>query len=112
MKIAITSQGPDLNSPIDSHFGRAPYFCIIHVEDRTLTPIDNASGANAAQGAGIQAAQTLVDHGVQALITGSVGPKAWPILEAANIRMLTVNGGTVEQALNAFRAKELLPIAR
>jgi predicted Fe-Mo cluster-binding NifX family protein len=112
MKIAITSQGPNLNSPVDEHFGRAPFFCIIHMEEGTLTAIDNEAGVNAAQGAGIHAAQTLVDQGVQALITGHVGPKAWAAIEAANIRVFSVTGGTVEEALAAWQGNGLSALTR
>jgi predicted Fe-Mo cluster-binding NifX family protein len=110
MKIAITSQGPNLISPVDEHFGRAPYFCII--EEGTLTAISNEAGVNAAQGAGIHAAQTLVDHGVQALITGHVGPKAWAPIEAANIRVFSITGGTVEEALAAWLGNKLSSLTR
>jgi predicted Fe-Mo cluster-binding NifX family protein len=112
MKIAITSQLPNLNSPVDEHFGRAPYFCIIHVEEGTLTGINNEDGVNAAQGAGIHAAQRLVDHGVQALITGHVGPKAWAAIEAAKIRVFSATEGTVEEALAAWRGNKLPELTR
>ncbi len=112
MKIAITSQGPNLTSPVDEHFGRAPYFCIIHIEEGTITGINNEAGVNAAQGAGIHAAQTLVDHGVQALITGHVGPKAWSAIEAAKINVFSSTGGTVEEALVAWRGNKLAVLSR
>lgn len=107
MKLAITTQGPELNSPIDLRFGRAPFFLIEDTETGQETPVDNAGGVNAVQGAGTQAVQSLVRLGVQAVLTGHVGPKAWSALQASNVQVYAVDGGTVEQAVQAFMAGQL-----
>ena len=41
------------------------------------------------QGAGIQAAQTVIGRGAEALITGFCGPKAFRVLTAAKVQVLT-----------------------
>ena len=107
MKLAITTEGPDLNSPVDLRFGRARFFRIVDTETGQQTAVDNAAGVNAVQGAGVQAGQALARLGVQAVITGHVGPKAWSALQAANIQVYAVAGGTVEQAVQAFMAGKL-----
>jgi predicted Fe-Mo cluster-binding NifX family protein len=58
---------------------------------------------NAAQGAGIQAAQLLVNLGVEAVITGHVGPKAFRTLKAAGVNIYLSEAATVEEALHLFR---------
>jgi predicted Fe-Mo cluster-binding NifX family protein len=107
MKLAITTQGTEPDSPVDLRFGRTKYFRVVDNETGQQTTVDNADGANAVQGAGIQAAQTLARLGVQAVLTGHVGPKAWSALEAAHIKIYTVDGGTAEQALQAYLAGRL-----
>lgn len=107
MKLAITSQGTEPNGPIDPRFGRARFFQIVDTETGQHTIVDNTAGANAAQGAAIQAAQTLARLGVQTVLTGHVGPKALSALQAANIQVYSVSGGTVEQAVQAFLAGQL-----
>ncbi len=102
MKLAITTQGPESNSPVDLRFGRARFFRIVDTETGQQTPVDNANGVNAAQGAGTQAAQTLARLGVQAVLTGHVGPKAWNALQAANIQVYSVSEGAVEQAVQSL----------
>ena len=77
MKIAITSQGKELESPVDPRFGRAKFFIVADTEQEGFTVADNGQNLNAAQGAGIQAGRNVVDLGVQAVITGHVGPKAF-----------------------------------
>jgi predicted Fe-Mo cluster-binding NifX family protein len=112
MKVAISTQGPDANSPVDLRFGRAQFFRVVDTETGQQTAVDNSTGVNAAQGAGIQAGQTLARLGVQALLTGHVGPKAWTTLQAANIRAYAITGGTVEEAMQAFVAGKLQPLAQ
>jgi len=112
MKLAISSQGSEPNSPVDLRFGRARFFRIVDTETGQQTAVDNASGVNAVQGAGTQAVQTLVRQGVQAVLTGHVGPKAWSALQAANVQVYVVDGGTAEQAIQAFLAGQLRAMAR
>jgi len=107
MKLAITSQTPELTSPVDLRFGRAAFFLIVETETGQQTVVDNSEGVNAVQGAGTHGAQTLARLGVQAVITGHVGPKAWNALQAAKIRVYSVSTGSTEQAVQDYHAGRL-----
>jgi len=107
MKIAITSQGTCLESPVDERFGRAKYILVVDTEDESFEAVDNEINLNAAQGAGIQAAQTVSRQGVKALLTGHCGPKAFQTLSAAGIEVYTGASGTIQEALTAFKAGQL-----
>jgi len=74
--------------------------------------ISNETNLNAVQGAGLQAAQTLVNQGVQAVVTGHVGPKAFAGLRSANVTIYTGAEGTVRQALEAFQAGRLRALSQ
>jgi predicted Fe-Mo cluster-binding NifX family protein len=111
MKIAISSAGTTLNDQIDRRFGRAAMFIIYDLDLETFTVVDNAQNLNAAQGAGIQAAQHIVNAGVGALVTGHTGPKAFKVLEAAAIPVYLAEGGTVREAIDAFRSGTLAKIS-
>jgi predicted Fe-Mo cluster-binding NifX family protein len=87
MKIAFTTSGTDLNAPLDSRFGRAPKFLIYDVETSAFEVVDNQQNLNAAQGAGIQSAETVARLGAKAVVTGHCGPKAFRVLAAAGIRI-------------------------
>lgn len=102
MKIVITSQGSNLDSPVDPRFGRARQFVLVDTESGEFTLHDNAQNLNAAQGAGIQAAQAVARLGAEAVLTGHVGPKAFAVLKAANIAIYTGASGTVREALDGF----------
>jgi predicted Fe-Mo cluster-binding NifX family protein len=107
MRIAITATGKDVSSEVDPRFGRAKYFVVVDTDTNAATAHDNAQNLNAAQGAGIQAGETVSRLGAQAVITGNVGPKAFRILNAAGIKVYLSGAGTVADAIRKFKAGEL-----
>lgn len=107
MKVAFTTSGAALNAPLDSRFGRASKFLVYDLDANTFTVIDNAQNLNAAQGAGIQSAETVSRLGVEAVVTGHCGPKAFRVLSAAGIRILNTDTPTVAEALEQYRAGKL-----
>jgi len=107
MKIAITLTGDSFDSPIDEHFGRCAFICIIDEKSNDKKFLDNSAGASAAHGAGIGAAQILSDNGINVLITGHVGPKAAQALEAAGISAYAAKGSDAAEALDMFKAGKL-----
>ncbi|OGH98035.1 MAG: dinitrogenase iron-molybdenum cofactor biosynthesis protein [Candidatus Melainabacteria bacterium GWF2_32_7] len=107
MKIAITANGKDLNSNVDLRFGRAFGFIIYDMDNSAFVFIDNEQNLESAQGAGIQAAQNIVNQNVEALITGHCGPKAFKILSVAGINVYTGAEGSVKEAIEKFKNNEL-----
>ena len=103
MKIVITSSGDSLESPVDPRFGRAAYFIQYDLETGDLAAHDNVQNFNAAQGAGIQAAQTVAQLGAEWLLTGHCGPKAFQVLNAAGIQIAVGVEGTVAEAIENFK---------
>lgn len=107
MKIAITTTGQKPESALDSRFGRAALFMIYDLADDTHRIIDNQQNLNAAQGAGIQAAETVVKSGAEAVITGHCGPKAFRVLSAAGINVFLTDSDTVAGAIEQYRSGKL-----
>lgn len=107
MKIAITAQGEQMQSPVDPRFGRAKWFIVIDTETGNFEAVDNKKNFNAAQGAGIQAGRNAAELGVKAVVTGNVGPKAFATLNAAGISVYTGAEGTVQEAMDKFKAGSL-----
>jgi predicted Fe-Mo cluster-binding NifX family protein len=102
MLIAVSAKGKTLEDLFEKRFGRAPYFILYNTEDKTFTQKNNQQNLNAMQGAGIQSAQNILDEGVQVLITGHCGPKAWQILSNAEIKVFCAGESTVRDAIEQF----------
>ena len=107
MMIAITAQQDNMDGPVDPRFGRARWFIVYNTETDESTANNNEQNLNAAQGAGVQAAQNVARLGAKAVITGHVGPKAFATLQAAGIEIFTGASGTVKEAIGKFQAKKL-----
>jgi len=103
MKIAITSQGTDLDAAVDPRFGRAANFIIVDPESNAFEVIENKQNLNLPQGAGIQSGKNIVDNKVDALITGNCGPKAFNVLSAAGVKIFIGAKGTVREALDQYK---------
>jgi predicted Fe-Mo cluster-binding NifX family protein len=92
---------------MDTRFGRAKGFVIYNTETGKADYIDNNQNLESAQGAGIQSARTVIDAGAEALVTGNVGPKAFTALNSANIGIYLFNGGSINEAITAFKEGRL-----
>lgn len=108
MKLAFSTTGENLDSPLDPSFGRARNFLFYDLQTEAVDIRSNQQNLAAAQGAGIQAAQTVAKGGAQALITGHCGPKAFRALDAAGIKVFNTDAATVAEALARYRAGELV----
>jgi predicted Fe-Mo cluster-binding NifX family protein len=106
-KIAFTTAGQELSAALDPRFGRAARFLIYDLQSKSIQVIENQQGRNAAQGAGIQAAETVVKAGVDALVTGHCGPKAFKVLASAGVQVFNCNAATVNEALHELLAGRL-----
>ena len=107
MKVAFTTTGDTLDAPLDSRFGRAQKFLVYDLDRGTFEIIDNQQNLNAAQGAGIQSAETVARLGVGSVVTGHCGPKAFRVLAAAKIAVYSTEAPTVSEALRALRSGAL-----
>ncbi len=109
MKIAVTTSGLNLAAPLDSRFGRAARFLVYDTDSKDYTIIDNNQNLNAAQGAGIQAAQNVAATGANAVISGHCGPKAFRVLQAAGIAVYNCEAATVKEAIDLLEAGKIQP---
>ena len=111
MKLAVCAQGEGLAAEVDQRFGRCPFFVIVDPEKGELIDSVRNAGADAAGGAGPQAAQRLAGLGVEAVALGNVGPNAAMALEAAKIKICTGVEGTVETTMQKFKEGRLSTVS-
>lgn len=112
MKVAISAERPGADSLLDSRFGRAGYFVIYDSETGLFSCMENSKSLDAAQGAGIQTADNILQAGVDAVITGHCGPKAFGVLQKAGVKLYLCKSTTVNEALNLLNEKKLEPSNR
>lgn len=106
MKVVVTSNGRDMSSEASPAFGRCPTYIFVDTETMEFEAVANPA-VNAFGGAGIQAAQFVIEQGADAVLTGNVGPNAYDVLGAANMPVFRHEGGTVREAVEAYVAGRL-----
>ena len=106
MKIVVTANGANLDAQASPVFGRCPAYVFVDTETMQFEAVQNPA-VSASGGAGIQAAQFVVERGGQAVVTGHVGPNAYNVFLAANVPVHVFGGGSVRQAVEAYKAGQL-----
>lgn len=104
MKIAIPVE--DYETEICPSFGRAPMFLIYDTETKEKKLLDN-SGIAVQGGAGIKAAQVVVDQQAEALLAPRCGENAAKVLQGANVKLYQTEGLSVEANIRAFEENRL-----
>ncbi|MBN1970435.1 MAG: dinitrogenase iron-molybdenum cofactor biosynthesis protein [Candidatus Delongbacteria bacterium] len=107
MKIAFTVNESKESTLFDKRFGRAGAIAIYDTENKKIEFHNNLQNQNAAQGAGIQAAQNIIDLGVSALVTGNCGPKAFKVLSQSNIIIYNCNSNSLIEAIEEYSTGKL-----
>ena len=109
MKIMVSAAGGDLDSRVSPVFGRAEYYILVDTEDGSYQSLENpASGQSS--GAGIKAAQFVLNKNPEALIASNIGPNAFEVLSAGTLDCYEAIEGTVKEAVEAFQRNQLRPL--
>jgi len=109
MKAAVIARGLGLDSQVDSRFGKGHYFVVVDTDTGRFSSHENKQTLDLpVRAAGIQAAMKLGELGVDVLITANVGPNAMDALDAIDIKVYTEACGTVRDAIEDFKAGQLL----
>jgi predicted Fe-Mo cluster-binding NifX family protein len=109
MKIAFSCTGTDDTARMDPRFGRCEAFAIADTVTSKIVYAQNAA-QSAAGGAGIAAAQQLIDAGVKGVCTGNLGPNAFRVLSEAGIKAYRIGEMSIGEAFAAFMKGGLEPI--
>ncbi len=107
MKIAISSKGRKNTSDVDPRFGRAKWFLVFNTKTPAWTVHDNSKNADQPQGSGPRTVKGLSDLGVDIVITGRVGPKAYSALRVGRFTLFEAASMTVHEALHHLVAGDL-----
>lgn len=91
---------------LDPRFGRCEGFYIYDLEKGQIDSVANP-GFNSSGGAGISAANFLVDQKVDVLITGNLGPNAKNVLKNSNITVYTSGAKKVDEVIEDYKNNKL-----
>lgn len=106
MRIVIPAEGTDLNAATSAVFGRCTNFIFVDPETLDFEVLENPA-VSAPGGAGVQAAQTVLQKQVKAVVAPSLGPNAFRVIEAAGVKTYYLKPGTVKDNVQAFKTGEL-----
>lgn len=107
MKIAIPLD--DDRSSVCCVLARAPYFLFVH---NGVPSVKENPAAQAQGGAGLQAAQFLVDQQTTDLIAPRCGENAAEVFRSARINLYKSRPGSAQENLDAFSQNELEELTR
>lgn len=106
MIIAIPVEKDSKESLVSEHFGRSNYFLIYNTEEQEYKFIEN-SAAKSSGGAGIKAAQIVVDENAQVLVSPQLGQNAADVINEAKIKIYKAQVGTIKENLQALEEEKL-----
>ena len=101
MKIAIPVDEKDMGTNVCVSFGRTPYFLIYDTESKESAFIDNSAAASSG-GAGIKAAQIIVDNKANVLLTPRCGQNAADVIKSADIEIYKTTSASVKENITSF----------
>lgn len=110
MKVAVSASGQTKESILDKRFGRCDYFLIFDTEGEAYTALTN-QGVSSSGGAGIAAASQILEEKAEVLITGSLGPNAFELLEKSGIKAYSCEAIPAFEAVEMFQKNQLAEIS-
>lgn len=107
MKVAVSATGNTPTSLVHPQFGRCEWFLIFENEKNNIITMRNQY-AEVQTGAGIGCAQDLIGKGIEAIISGQYGPKAYEVLRQAGVGIyLAPPTISAQEAYERFLSKNL-----
>ena len=106
MKIAIPVNNEKMEGGISMSFGRAPFYLFYDTESENGDFVLNEA-AESQGGAGIRAAQFIVDNKVEAVLTPRCGENSANVLKRAGIKLYETVGDSITENIEAFSNSKL-----
>ena len=108
MKLAIATQGPDLNAPMDREFGRSHYFLIVDADTHAARAVPNPYRSRLRR-VGVHAAELMAEQHVDAVVAGEFDTPSRRSLAMEGIAMIPLEAATALEALQRFDAGSWRP---
>lgn len=113
MKIAVTAENNNgLDSMVAQHFGHAPFFIMVAVENGEVTATQGVANPFAEVHQPGQIPGFIHEQKANVILSGGMGGRAIEFFDQAGIKAATGASGTVRQALENYlggKLKEAAP---
>jgi predicted Fe-Mo cluster-binding NifX family protein len=107
-RIVIPAEdGGGLNARLSRHFGRAPYFIVVDLENGEISSIQTVPNESEHFGGFGLPVDRILQLKPNAVITYGMGPKALGIFQEAGVAVLMANADTVREVVEAYRQNRL-----
>jgi len=112
VKIVIPVEDANgLNSRLSQHFGRAPYFTVVELDENgkvlNLQIVPNKSEHFGGMG---KPPEIILNLRPNAVVTCGMGPRALGMFQNANIAVLQANKNIVKDLIDAYKRDELVEL--
>ncbi len=87
MKTVITASNNTIKATFDKRFGRAAWFCVYDEKTKEVNFHQNMH-LDDSNGAGLKAAEKIIEMKTQKVISGDFGPKAKALLDKFKVQMV------------------------
>ncbi len=106
MKLCIPTLGTGgLEDLVSEHFGRAPTFTVVDMANSEVKVVENTGEHFGGVG---NTPELVAGAGAEIMLCSGLGPRAISMFEQLGIEVYVGASGTVQDAINAFQAGELL----
>lgn len=103
MKIVVTAETDQgLESPVAQHFGHAPYFVLVQLDNGAVQAAETLANPFAEAHEPGQIPAFIQQQGAEVMISGGMGGRAIAFFQEVGVRTATGASGTVAQALDAY----------
>jgi predicted Fe-Mo cluster-binding NifX family protein len=96
--------GNELNARLSEHFGRAPYFIVVELnEDGSVSNVQAVSNKSEHFGGTGLPPDHILQFKPHAVITYGMGPRALSIFQEKRVAVLKANADTVKEVVEAYK---------
>lgn len=87
MLTAIAASENNLNTFVDTHFGKCNWYCLYNMENQTSIFIENPAGKYKEK-AGCEAGSLLLEKGITIAVAGRFGSNVIELFRKNNVQMI------------------------
>lgn len=108
-RIVIPAEdGNGLNARLSEHFGRAPYFIVVELDENgNLSSVQAVPNESEHFGGFGRLPDRILQFRPNAVITYGMGPRALNIFQEAGVAVLKANADTAKEVVEAYRQDRL-----